>query len=281
MPRSILRSCSVAALLFLPGLPIPPPATSLPGGRGPSDNSRADKGPSVAAVPAPRLIAQPTASDQIWNEGASTPVASNSIIQGGLSAGTSNGGGVIDADPELTAAFGDDGAAGTLDDDLAPVAQSVGIDAGSSIHLPADRFDLDGDGDLAEPLPVDRAGNLRIYDGGAGAAIPDIGAYEYGSTGATGIEDPILPAKATLMAPYPNPARESVTFEFRSASRGPVRLVIFDALGREVATAFDDLSTPGRSRIVEVPTSDLASGVYVARLVTASGSVTRQFVVER
>jgi cysteine-rich repeat protein len=59
------------------------------------------------------------------------------------------------------------GADGTLP------AGSGGIDRGDSAALPEDRDDLDGDGDLDEPLPFDLDGNARV----SGAAV-DMGAFE-------------------------------------------------------------------------------------------------------
>ena len=62
---------------------------------------------------------------------------------------------------------------------------SPGVDAGSVAFIPPDAFDLDGDGDRSEPLPVDRGVHARriddpaTLDTGVGPApIPDMGAYE-------------------------------------------------------------------------------------------------------
>ena len=52
-------------------------------------------------------------------------------------------------------------------------SDSPALDAGDNSLLPADMFDLDGDGDTAEPLPVDLDGHARIENG-----TVDMGAYE-------------------------------------------------------------------------------------------------------
>ena len=61
--------------------------------------------------------------------------------------------------------------------DLRLRPDSPAVDAGDDSLLPADEFDLDGDGDTTEPIPFDLAGNPRVL-----AARVDIGAYEYDPT---------------------------------------------------------------------------------------------------
>ncbi len=72
-----------------------------------------------------------------------------------------DGGGNRDADPLFV-------------DGLHLAASSPAIDAGSNDRLPVDTADLDGDGDMTEPIPFDRGGNPRIVNG-----TVDMGAYEY------------------------------------------------------------------------------------------------------
>ena len=98
---------------------------------------------------------------------------SHSIVSGGYA-----GPGVLSADPDFAGEIsrGPDGLWGTADDDfsgLRVLAGSPALDAGSAALLPADDLDLDGDGDVSEPLPVDFAGDDRV-DG----AAPDLGVYE-------------------------------------------------------------------------------------------------------
>ncbi|MEZ4439361.1 MAG: choice-of-anchor Q domain-containing protein [Polyangiaceae bacterium] len=70
------------------------------------------------------------------------------------------------ADPLFT-----DATAGVLT--LGP--SSPARDAGDTAALPPDVFDLDGDGDTTEPIPIDRAGQPRVVGG-----TVDLGAYEIG-----------------------------------------------------------------------------------------------------
>ena len=62
------------------------------------------------------------------------------------------------------------------------LATSVAVEAGSNANLPADTFDLDGDTDTAEPLPVDQRGlgfprNADSADANTTQTV-DIGAFE-------------------------------------------------------------------------------------------------------
>ena len=54
---------------------------------------------------------------------------------------------------------------------------SPAIDAGDVSHMPADTYDLDADGDTAEPLPIDLDENRRVVNG-----YVDMGAFEWQRT---------------------------------------------------------------------------------------------------
>jgi len=86
---------------------------------------------------------------------------------------------------------GPDAQWGTTDDDygdLRLLPYAACIDAGTNLALPADAADLDGDGDLSEPLPHDLRGVLRVLDGdGDAVAGVDMGAHEYSDPPFSGV----------------------------------------------------------------------------------------------
>jgi hypothetical protein len=110
-----------------------------------------------------------------------------STIEGGWP-----GPGNIDADPLFVDPDGPDNDPETWEDnDYRLSAGSPCIDAGDSGAVPADTFDLDGDGDVDEPVPFDLDGSPRFVDdpdtpdtGVPHPSYPDLpivdmGAYEF------------------------------------------------------------------------------------------------------
>ena len=89
---------------------------------------------------------------QIHDLGGSATTARYSLVQGlDELANTGN----IDLDPLF---------ADPVSHDLRLLPGSPCIDAASNADVPTDELDLDGDGDTAEPIPVDLDGNPRIVD---------------------------------------------------------------------------------------------------------------------
>jgi hypothetical protein len=83
----------------------------------------------------------------------------HAIVEGGWP-----GAAILDVDPQFANPAGGD---------YRPVIASPAVDAGDDGALPPDAVDLDGDGDAAEPLPIDLDGASRSI----GNAV-DLGAYE-------------------------------------------------------------------------------------------------------
>ncbi|NBC17989.1 MAG: T9SS type A sorting domain-containing protein [Bacteroidetes bacterium] len=99
----------------------------------------------------------------------------------------------------------------------------------------------------------------------------DLFVARYDAATITAGEEPVaLPAQATLAAAYPNPFQGQTTLSYTLAQGGPVRLVVYDVLGREVAVLVDEVRPAGTQQ-VRWDAAGVASGVYVARLETGDG----------
>jgi hypothetical protein len=75
----------------------------------------------------------------------------------------------------------------------------------------------------------------------------------------------ICPAKCELLQNYPNPFNPTTVVSYRLPTASRVRLVVFNMLGREVATLVNG-SVPAGLHSVTWDASGLASGVYVCRI---------------
>jgi hypothetical protein len=101
------------------------------------------------------------------------------------------------------------------------------------------------------------------------------------------IEEPFLQAEASktltpssapsafaLRGAAPNPFRSITELEYDVPETAPVKIAVYDLLGRQVATLLDRTEKAGTHR-VQFDGSGLASGVYLVRLV-ADGAVHTQ-----
>ncbi len=172
------------------------------------------------------------------------PIVERAIVAGGYPSGID----ILDQDPLFVRNPhpGPDGNWGTDDDDYGDLRLregSPGIDYGLQSFLPADIWDLDGDGDTTERLPLDLNGEVRVQ----GAEV-DLGPYE----GAVIVaNEPEAPGETAELRVYPNPASD---FLFVYTDAGEVE--ILDVLGRVVL----------RSAVGErIDVSNLSNGVYVVR----------------
>ncbi len=75
-----------------------------------------------------------------------------------------------------------------------------------------------------------------------------------------------VPASFELFQNYPNPFNPSTTIEFTVRQTGRAVVKIYDVLGREVTTLFNDVAQAGQLHRVEFNASRLVSGIYFAKL---------------
>jgi centrosomal CEP192-like protein/type IX secretion system substrate protein len=79
----------------------------------------------------------------------------------------------------------------------------------------------------------------------------------------------------------PNPFRPTTTIRFSVAEGGVATVVVYDVLGKVVATPFSGLVTPGQVYTVTVDGKRLQSGVYWYRLKSGNRTATKKMVLLR
>lgn len=125
--------------------------------------------------------------------------------------------------------------------------------------------DLRGGGALRMPARRDTT-NLQLL----------VGTEEYES-GQVGQDS--APEKVRLTA-YPNPVRQTATFEYTLPEAQTVRLAIYDVLGRKVRTLAHGRQTSG-THTVSFDVSGLAGGIYFCRFEAETAQLTRKVTVAK
>ena len=92
--------------------------------------------------------------------------------------------------------------------------------------------------------------------------------------------DDDAPSELALEPPFPNPSRGHATLAYTLPQPGPVRLTVFDALGREVARLVDSHQPDGR-HIHQLDGLELAPGAYRVRLEAAGQAQVQSITVLR
>lgn len=92
----------------------------------------------------------------------------------------------------------------------------------------------------------------------------------------------IAPQDFSLAPNYPNPPGfdRATTINFSVAYSTPVRLVLYDALGRQVHVLHESAAAPGQYQI-QLETKNLTNGVYFYQLQTNAGALTRRLLIVR
>jgi len=88
------------------------------------------------------------------------------------------------------------------------------------------------------------------------------------------------PANHVLESSYPNPFNPSTTIRFSLPESAPVRLAVYDVLGRQVLMLLDGTREAGTHEVV-FDASDLPSGTYLYRLETPQGSYVRTMLLAK
>ncbi|MCF7809547.1 T9SS type A sorting domain-containing protein [bacterium] len=87
-----------------------------------------------------------------------------------------------------------------------------------------------------------------------------------------------IPDEYGIASIYPNPFNSSVTVSYNLPVSSDVSLQLFDILGREVASLFNEWQTVG-SHTVVIDNTELSAGLYLIRLKSGSDVVVRKVVL--
>ena len=87
-----------------------------------------------------------------------------------------------------------------------------------------------------------------------------------------------LPSTYSLAQNYPNPFNPSTSISYQLPRQSYVTLIIYNILGREIATLVDEMKQPGKY-FVQWNASDIPTGVYFYRLVTGNYVQTKKLVL--
>ena len=126
---------------------------------------------------------------------------------------------------------------------------------------------------------VGRIHEIAIYD----KALSDeeiAFLYTEGGVTITSVEnkDARLPEAFSLSQNYPNPFNPTTEITYTLNQSDQVKLIVFDALGREVETLVDGIKNPGMHRVT-FNAHGLSSGIYYYQLRTGSGTLTKKMVL--
>ncbi|NOS85787.1 MAG: T9SS type A sorting domain-containing protein [Ignavibacteria bacterium] len=87
-----------------------------------------------------------------------------------------------------------------------------------------------------------------------------------------------IPASFNLSQNYPNPFNPTTNINFAIPVNGFVKLVVFDMLGREVATIINNEMTAG-SYVADFNAASLASGIYFYKLTSGDFTSTKKMIL--
>ncbi len=99
-------------------------------------------------------------------------------------------------------------------------------------------------------------------------------------TGIVSVGPSTNPGAFRLEQNYPNPFNPVTTIRYSIGQNGPVRLVVYDILGRQVAVLVNGQKAPGRYEVT-FNAAGLASGMYLYRLTAGSFVQTRTMLLIR
>jgi hypothetical protein len=90
--------------------------------------------------------------------------------------------------------------------------------------------------------------------------------------------NPDLPYQTAILPNYPNPFNPSTSIPIELARSGNVTVEVVDLLGRRVAVLADGFKSAGR-HVLQFEAGGLSSGMYLVRMVSDAGAVSRKVML--
>jgi hypothetical protein len=135
--------------------------------------------------------------------------------------------------------------------------------------------------DLAAGLAVDASGNVYVTGRSAFTGGSIITTIKYEPVPVSVEEQNSgIPSEFSLEQNYPNPFNSRTVFSFQLPVFSEVRILVYDVLGREIATLLDEEFKLGIYR-VDFDGTNYPSGVYFYRLEAGSFSDTKKLLLLR
>ena len=108
---------------------------------------------------------------------------------------------------------------------------------------------------------------------------PTLTPFNYRPSAGEGSVETVAPVE--VQAATPNPFTPQTSVRFRVAEAQALRVVLYDALGRQVRTLFDAPVEAGVYETVEIAGGDLPAGTYVVRVEGAAAAGSTRVVLTR
>ncbi|MDX1531563.1 MAG: spondin domain-containing protein [Rhodothermales bacterium] len=144
----------------------------------------------------------------------------------------------------------------------------AGTDSGTTYTAP------DADTDPPEPIALIE-GPPFLVDG----VVPPVGQFTFTLLSVSAAEDDAARPAFALDPPVPNPTTHGATVRLHLGAAQPVRVEVFDVLGRRVAVLHDGVLPVGAHPFA-VGTGALGRGMYVVRARSAGTTVSRRLTVQ-
>lgn len=131
---------------------------------------------------------------------------------------------------------------------------------------------------LDSPMPLPE--NFRSYSGKVGTDGNPVGSLVYYPDDMVGVEtsENLSLESFDLAQNYPNPFNPTTNIVYSVKQTGKVKLVVYDIIGKEVATLVNKEQAAGKYNL-EFKANNLSSGIYFYSLQTNAGTITKKMML--